>query len=147
MRALKVIVFIIGILAAYKAFQVLVLGKPLDPGTALAEWARAAGSERPQGLGPGTTLARVQYRWEESNSIWFGDGLKDWTETYELRADPGEQMKGGEKERIRMYICGNRLRQKVLDLDIPINVRLVGPGKYDDQQFVLTKSACTAARL
>jgi hypothetical protein len=144
MRTLKILIFLIGGLAAYKAFQVLVLGRPLDPQKALAEWASVARSERPKELSPGTTLTNVDFRWQESNSIWFGDGLKDWTETYELKGTPDEPMSVGGKEQILMHICRSQLRQKVFDLGMPITARMIGPGKYDYQQMVLTKAICNA---
>jgi hypothetical protein len=142
MRALKILVIIIGALSAYRAFQVLVLGRPLDPQKALAEWVTAARAERPTGLSPGTILTTVDFRWQESNSVWFGDGLKDWTETYELREKPSEQTDVGEKERIRVHICRSELRQKVFDVGMPITARIIGPGKYDYQQLVVTKASC-----
>jgi hypothetical protein len=141
MRALKILFIIIGALAGYKAFQVLVLGKPLDPQKALADWATVARSERPTGLSPGTTLTTVDFRWQESNSVWFGDGLKDWTERYELR-EPSEQMGLGEKERILMHICRSQLRRNVFELGMPITVLMIGPNKYDFQQQVVTRASC-----
>lgn len=142
MRALKLLFIIIGALAGYRAFQVLVLGKPLNPQKALAEWATVARSERPTGLSPGTTLTTVDFRWQESNSVWFGDGLKDWTETYELREQPAEKMGPGEKGRILLHICGSQLRRKVFDLGMPITIRMIGPNKYDFQQWVVTRASC-----
>ena len=142
MRALKVLFIIIGALVGYKAFEVLVLGRPLDPQKAVAEWATVARSEPPTGLSPGTTLTTVHFRWQESNSVWFGGELKDWTETYELREKPSDQLAVGEKERILMHICRSQVRRKVFDLGMPITVRMVGPNRYDFEQLVVTRASC-----
>lgn len=147
MRALKVLVAILAALAAYRAVQVLVLGIPLDPPKALAEWAVQVRSERPQGVSPGTALTKVDFRWEESNSIWFGEGLKEWTETYELSGAPGQRMDPAEKDRIVQSICNSRHRRKVFALGMPVTARILGPGKHDQQHIAVTKTLCTAKAL
>lgn len=143
MRLVKGILCVLGFLAAYKTYDVFIAGTPSDPGKALAEWEQQAKAGLPEQINSTTTWTKVSFRWQESNSLFYGGELKDWHETYEARISADESSLAREEQLIVAHICRSDLHRKVLALDMKIVARIVVPGTYLFKDIEISRIRCT----
>jgi hypothetical protein len=142
MKFAKVAIAVIAFAAAYKAVDVLLLGKPADPKKAIAEWTEAIKSQLPKPVNESTSLTDIRSEWYEGG-IHGGDD-KYWQESYKSSVDPNEDSLNREQEAITASICKSEVHKKVMALGITIQARVSIPNSYYSKDFAVSKTLCQA---
>jgi hypothetical protein len=142
MNFAKFAIAVIAFAAAYKAVDVLFLGKPVDPKKAIAEWTEKIKAELPKPVNENTSLTDVRSEWYDGG-IHGGDD-KYWRETYKSSVNPNEDSLNQEKEAITASICKSEVHRKVMALGIPIQVRVNIPNSYYSKDFDVSNTLCHA---
>lgn len=142
MKFAKIAIVVIACASAYKAADVLFLGKPVDPKKAIAEWTAATKSELPKSINANTSLTDIRSEWYDGG-IHGGDD-KYWQEFYKSSVEPNDEALTREKEAITTFICKSEVHKKVMALGIGIQARVTIPNSYHFKDFVVSKTLCHA---
>ena len=142
MNFAKIAIAVIAFAAAYKAVDVLFLGKTVDPKKAITEWTEQIKSELPKPVNDNTSLTDVRSEWHDGG-IHGGDD-KYWRETYKSSVNPNEDSLKQEEEAITASICKSEVHRKVMALGISIQVRVDIPNSYHSKDFDVSKTLCHA---
>lgn len=142
MNFAKYVVTIIAFAAAYKAVDVLILGKPTDPKKAIAEWTATIKSQLPKQINESASLIAIQSEWHDGGI--YGSDDKFWRETYKSSLAPNEDSLNREKEVITAFICKSEIHKKVMALGITIQAQVSIPKSYRSKDFNVSKTLCHA---
>lgn len=125
MNPIKAAFWLLGFAAAYQVANVFVFGRPIDAEKALTEWVAKAKSELPKDISATATLIDVDFSYHKPYGFasFYEPVLKKWDESYELALESPESFQL-EKEKLVAYICRSELHQKLIDMEVEINVAM-----------------------